>query len=154
MKFPSELFGSVWHTTSLERYSMIVGDGCIKANPDIPDSERWGTKLGEKYFPFVRSLGGISVFDFRDFDAGATDWATFVPCRTEWQSAVWIEVDISKLGDSFKSAQSIRQLWHQMGSTRKFITQIEGAVIGSIPTLAFKQVLVYDTQKSSFSTLA
>ncbi|MGY5820761.1 hypothetical protein [Vibrio chemaguriensis] len=154
MEFPSELFGSVWHTTSLERYSMIVGDGCIKANPDIPDSERWGTNLGEKHFPFVRSLGGISVFDFRDFDADSTDWATFVPCRTEWQSAVWIEVDISKLGDSFKSAQSIRELWHEVNSTRKFITQIEGAVIGSIPILAFKQVLVYDTQKSSFSTLA
>ncbi|WP_278370487.1 hypothetical protein, partial [Pseudoalteromonas lipolytica] len=110
MEFPSELFGSVWHTTSLERYSMIVVNGCIKVNPDIPDSERWGTKLGEKHFPFVRSLGGISVFDFRDFDVDATDWATFVPCRTDWQNAVWIEVDISKLGDRFKSAQSISPL--------------------------------------------
>lgn len=154
MEFPLELLGSVWHTTNLERYSMIVSDGCIKANPDIPDCDRWGTKLGEKHFPFVRSLGGVSVFDFRDFDTDAKDWTTFVPCRTDWQSAVWIEVDISKLGDSFKSAQSIRELWHEVNSTRKFITKIEGAVIGSIPKLAFKQILVYDTKKSSFCTLA
>ncbi|MFZ3464557.1 hypothetical protein [Vibrio harveyi] len=153
MEFPPELLGSVWHTTSLERYAMIVDDGCIKANPNIADTERWGTQLGEKYFPFVRSLGGVSVFDFRNFDIDSTDWATFVPCQTNSQSAVWIEIDISKLGDNFKSARSIRDLWHQMGSTRKFITRIEGAVLGEIPTSAFKKILYYERQRRAFFTL-
>lgn len=153
MEFPSELYGSVWHTTSLERYLMITDDGCIKASPDIPESERWGTKLGAEHFPFVRSLGGISVFDFRDFDTNATDWATFVPCRSDWKSAVWIEIDVSKLGDSFKSAQSIRELWYEMNSTRKFITRIEGAVLGLIPASAFRQVLHYERQNGFFSCL-
>ncbi|ABI38919.1 conserved hypothetical protein [Shewanella sp. MR-4] len=161
MNFPQELLGTVWHTTSIERYKMIVRDGCIKANPSLPDSERWGTKLGEEHFPFVRSLGGVSVFDFRNFDVnsyskkfGAANWATFVPCRSDWRSAVWVEIDFSSLGGNFISGQSIREMWYKMDSTRKFITQIEGAVIGVIPTSAFKQVLFYDTRKSSFSRLA
>lgn len=154
MRFPAELRGSVWHTTSPERYSMIVGDGCIKANPDIPDNERWGTSLGEKHFPFVRSLGGVSVFDFRNFDVDTTDWAAFVPCRSDWKSAVWIEIDISMLGNNFISGQSIRELWHKMDSTRKFITKIEGAVIGSISKSAFKKVLHYEQRSASFITLA
>ncbi|PKG37080.1 hypothetical protein [Psychromonas sp. Urea-02u-13] len=154
MKFPTELSGRVWHTTNLERYAMIVADGVINANPDIPDNERWGTGLGEEHFPFVRSLGGVSVFDFRNFDVDVTDWGAFVPCRTDWQSAVWIEIDISVLGNSFISGQSIRELWHKMDSTRKFMTQIEGAVIGSIPTSAFKKILHYEQQSSSFNTLA
>lgn len=78
--------------------------GCIKANLNIPNTERRGTKLGKKHVPLVRSLGGISAFDYRDFDADGTDWATFVPYQTGWQSAVWIEVDISKLGDNQAAA--------------------------------------------------
>ncbi|HIF9218062.1 TPA: hypothetical protein ACX6QF_003606 [Photobacterium damselae] len=135
---------------------MIINDGCIQANPNIPDNERWGTKLGEKYYPFVRSLGGVSVFDFREFDVQVhnnkfgNDWATFIPCRSDWQSTIWIELDISKLGNNFKSGQTIREMWHKMKSSRKFISKVEGAVIGSIPISAFKQVLIYEKCNEKF----
>src|SRR5690606_33469494 len=138
MKFPNKLHGSVWHSTSVERYTMIKADGQITANPALPDSERWGTGLGEDYYPFIRSLGGISVFDFRSFHVkqynrkyGDSYWSTLVPCRSGWEQAVWIELDILQLGDNFLSGKTVRQLWQDTNSVRKFIAGIEGAVLGS-----------------------
>ena len=37
--------------------------------PDVPDGERWGTSHGPDYYPYVRTLVGISLFDFNEFDA-------------------------------------------------------------------------------------
>lgn len=157
MKFPTKLYGSVWHSTSIERFSKIKADGKIKANPDLPNSERFGTKLGPKYYPFVRSIGGVSVFDFRNFDVdtynhkfSVSNWALFVPCRSGWTETVWIEVDIQQLTNTFLSGQEIRELWKNTNSSRKFITIIEGAVIGAIPSTAFKQVLLYQSCSEQF----
>ncbi len=41
-------------------------------------------------------------------------------------------------------------MWREMKSSRKFISKIEGAVIGSIPISAFKQVLIYDKRNEKF----
>jgi len=61
------LRGSVWHTTNCDRYKSILADGAILPEPSIPDSDRWGTGLGTIGCPYVRSIGGVSLFDFRDF---------------------------------------------------------------------------------------
>ena len=161
MKFPNKLYGSVWHSTSIERYEKIKSDGEIKAEPDLPDKERFSTALGDKHYPFVRSIGGVSVFDFRTFDVkkynhqfGASNWATFAPCRTGWTETIWIEVDILQVKDTFISGQEIREKWKNENSSRKFITIIEGAVIGSIPSSAFKKVLLYKSIHNEFVDVA
>ena len=63
-----ELWGGVWHTTHPERFLSILNDGAILLEPPIPNDERWGVGLGPDHYPFVRSIGGVSLFDFRDFD--------------------------------------------------------------------------------------
>lgn len=161
MKFPRELYGKVWHSTSMPRYEMIKAERKIIPNPDLPDSERWGTYLGPDFYPFVRSIGAVSVFDFRFFNVeqytrnyGLSNWATFAPCHTNLDETVWIEIDTTSLKDSFLSGQAIRELWHETNSTRKFITIIEGAVIGEIPESTFKKVLLYQRDIEKFSQLA
>lgn len=161
MKFPKKLYGSVWHSTSIERFEKIKADGRIKANPDLSDKERFSTKFGAKHYPFVRSIGGVSVFDFRTFDVkkyshkfSVSNWATFAPCRTGWAETIWIEVDILQLKDTFLSGQQIRELWKSENSSRKFITIIEGAVMEFIPSSAFKQVLLYKSSSNEFIKIA
>jgi hypothetical protein len=62
------LRGGVWHNSDSERYKGIISAGAILPEPPIPDSDRWGTGLGTIGCPYVRSIGGVSLFDFRDFD--------------------------------------------------------------------------------------
>lgn len=58
------LRGGVWHTTDSERYKGILSAGAILPEPPIPDSDRWETGLGTIGCSYVRSIGGVSLFDF------------------------------------------------------------------------------------------
>jgi hypothetical protein len=80
-----ELCGRIWHTTTEERFEGILRSGEISPEPDIPASDRWSTGLGPEHYPYVRSLGGVSLFDFRQFNAQAyskkyplSQWRAFV----------------------------------------------------------------------------
>ena len=84
--FPNHLMGALWHSTSLERFSRIIECGAISPTPDIPDSERWCTGNGEKNYPYVRHIGGVSLFDFLDVNLEVyskeyplSSWSSFVP---------------------------------------------------------------------------
>ena len=103
-EFPDELHGRVWHTTIPVRYDGILRTGSIVPNPAIPDSERWGTGLGPKHYPYVRVLDGVSLFDFHGFDAKTysdeypgSSWRTFVPYRCDKGAAIWMEIDTTRL---------------------------------------------------------
>src|SRR5438309_5175332 len=63
-----KLRGGLWHTTHLDRYRNILTEGSIVPEPNIPNSDRWKTSQGEDYYPYVRMLGGVSLFDFDEFD--------------------------------------------------------------------------------------
>ena len=69
MKLPAELKGRVWHTTSLVRFQQILRDQAILPEPPTVDnSERWKTGSRPELYPYVRVIGGVSLFDFRNFD--------------------------------------------------------------------------------------
>lgn len=158
--FPNELLGAVWHTTSLSRYRKITKSGAILAEPSLTDNERHGTGGGSKLYPFVRSIGGVSVFDFREFNPikhyetfKIINWPYFVFGHNHEEDSVWIEIDTDDLSDSFKSAQEIRKMWHKQNSNRKFMTGIEGAILGSVSINAFKAVLIYSKDTGEFIKL-
>ena len=87
MAFPKELLRSVWHTTSLERYRQIsIDEAILPEPPTIPDSERWKAGEGPDLYPYVLKIGGVSLFDFREFDEDQysedcliSSWGAFVP---------------------------------------------------------------------------
>jgi hypothetical protein len=81
-----QLHGGLWHTTSSDRFESILATGAILPEPNIPDSKRWCTGGGSEHYPYVRTLGGVSLFDFDQFDPGiygercpSSTWAYFVP---------------------------------------------------------------------------
>lgn len=96
----ARLSTGLWHTTHPERYASILRTGAILPEPAISDDLRWKAANGPRGCPFVRAIGGVSLFDFRGFDPETYDsefvlstWTTFVPYIEEWGCSAWIEVD-------------------------------------------------------------
>ncbi len=142
----AELVGGVWHITSQGRFRRILELGAILPEPDIPEGERWGTAVGPEGYPYVRSIGGVSLFDFRGFEAESyseeyptSSWGTFVPCLDSWDSAIWIEIDHECLGPAFISGVELLTRRKAEGSFRRIMPLIEAAHIGPLPCLAFKR---------------
>ena len=143
----SQLVGSIWHTTSWERYHSILSMDSISPEPPIPNSDRWSTKAGPRWYPFVRSIGGVSLFDFREFEAGEYDaryplsnWREFVPARDNWNVAIWIEIDLA-VGAPFVDPSTLLARWKENGGGRRIMPLIEAAYVGPIPLKSFGRVL-------------
>lgn len=131
----NRLAGSLWHTTSVARFGSILATGFIMVEPGLPEKERYG---GD---PFVRSLGGVSLFDFPagfDFEKYNAEIPTnslgeFVPFKRSWGHSVWLRLDTDALALGIRSGKAIRALWKDLGSVKRFIAEVEGAHLGDIP---------------------
>lgn len=140
----ARLGNGVWHATHPERFVSIMAEG-LKAEPAISNGERWKTSRGPEFYPFVRKIGGVSLFDFTNFDPDIYDrshpmsnWRAFVPHREDWAGAVWIQVDREMIGSRFISTDELVVRWDQGGHHRHTIMpRIECACVGDIPTVAF-----------------
>jgi hypothetical protein len=145
-----ELCGRIWHTTTEERFDRILRSGEISPEPEIPDAERWSTGSGPKHYPYARSLGGVSLFDFRRFDAEEysrrypmSQWRAFVPCQRSRNSAVWIEIDHEQLGGQFISGSELIARWEaEEAHGHRIMPHIEAAHLGPVPRRAFKRAFL------------
>jgi len=142
-----QLQGSVWHMTNSDRFQRILASGAILPEPEMPDCERWSTSQGSRWYPYVRTLGGVSLFDFRDFDPEKysqanpnSSWREFVPYRSEWNEAVWIEIDFAKLGDAFISGIDLLDRWNTDKVGNRIMPALEAAHLGPLPCVAFKRL--------------
>ena len=150
MKFPELLNNRLWHTTKIERFQQIVKCGYILAEPAIEDKYRWKTRNGPENYPFVRTLGGISVFEFNEFNPDnyaklypISSWHTFVPYRKDWGVSLWIEIDKEKIDNHFMNGESVLQLWREReAQCHPIMPIIEAAYLSALPVTMFKQVLV------------
>ncbi len=121
-----ELWGGVWHTTRPDRFLSILDDGAVLPAP--PNSDHKGT--------FAQSLGGVSLFDFRELDrllVPSSAWRTFVPYKTNWAGAVWLEVDHERSGKDLISAGNLIEKWHDSGNYPNILPRLEGVHIGKLP---------------------
>lgn len=132
----------LWHTTSEARFHEIVRSGSVLPDPPIADSERWKTHLGPDGYPFVRKLGGVSLFDFRAFDPALyerdyplSSWHEFVPFRQSWGRSIWLQVDAEGVLANLVGGRDLVARWKADGAYRHSIMPlIECAHIGPIPT--------------------
>lgn len=155
------LRGGLWHTTSECRYKGIQICRAILANPPIPERERWGTQAGPLGWPFVRKLGGVSLFDFDGFDAQAyqhrwpsSSWRQFVPIRPSWGASVWIEIDRSGVANKLLSGCALLEKWHDEGAHRhQLMPLIEACHMGDIPQDLFVRVLAIGKGDAAFRSL-
>ena len=160
-RFPAELQGHLWHTTTPLRYEGILREGGILPNPSIPDEERWKTSQGPDYYPYVRVLGGVSLFDFTDFDPAGygekyplSTWREFVPYRRNHAAAIWMQIDRGKLGQAFLSGDAVLARWKQEGAYEHTIMPlIEAAHLGRLPLTAVTRVLRVDAENPIFVEL-
>lgn len=149
--FPNILRDSIWHTTSVDRYREILAHGNIVVEPRIGDRERWSTACGSQLYPYVRTLGGISLFDFNGFDPVAyeeryplSSWREFVPYRSMWGASIWIEIASPSRLPGFISGLDLLAQWKRDQVGNRIMPVIEAAHIGSISTNEFGRVVISD----------
>jgi len=119
----------------------------VLPEPPMGDSERWSSSQGRAYYPYVRTLGGVSLFDFRGFESDRysemypiSTWREFVPYRSAWKEAVWIEIDTKAIGRGFISGPALLERWKADKVANRIMPEIEAAHLGRIPCTVFKSV--------------
>tara|TARA_R110000824_G_scaffold381173_1_gene573811 strand:+ start:672 stop:1217 length:546 start_codon:yes stop_codon:yes gene_type:complete len=139
----------IWHVTHPDRFEGIMNEG-LKPEPNIPNTERWKTSRGPKFYPFVRKIGGVSLFDFRKFDPNIyctthpmSNWHQFVPHPKDWGGAVWICINQAALGLRFLSADEVVKRWDTTGNYRNTVMpRIECCCTGDIPISCFNSAFI------------
>lgn len=147
----SKLHGKLWHMTHPCRFLGIMQSAAILPEPEIDNAFRHNTKRGEEFYPYVRFIGGVSLFDFHQFDPQSyadvcpfSNWQTFVPCYEGWGCAVWIEIDRAQMqaSERFICGGCLgRRLRSERAYHHLFMPRIEAAYIGELPTTAFKKII-------------
>ncbi|TXH69762.1 MAG: hypothetical protein E6Q85_08375 [Thiothrix sp.] len=145
----------------MDRYISIVKSGSILVEPDIPDLERWCTGLGEKNYPFVRHIGGVSLFDFNGFNWRSysekytlSSWSSFVPKQKDWAYTVWLKIDKEKIKNNFIDGAALLKRWKsEYKFNHNIMPLIECAHIGDLPITSCSSVLVYDDSLQKFTQL-
>lgn len=144
------LVGCLWHTTRPDRFASILeGDG-ILPEPNIPESDRWKTSKGPEFYPYVCKLGGVSLFDFNNFDQEnynrkypLSTWREFIPFRLVWGSAVWIEIDREAVKNCLIPGGELLARWKKEEAHHHAIMPlIEAAHIGMISITTFSRALL------------
>jgi hypothetical protein len=90
-----------------------------------------------------------ACFDFRKFnreqyseDFPVSTWAEFVPYRSEWKEAVWIQIDIDKLGKAFISGEDLLARWKSAKVGNRIMPKMEAAHVGPLPHTAFRTIFI------------
>jgi len=159
--FPNLLLDKLWHTTSSIRYKMIIDSGWILPNPPIPEKERWGVSQGPDFYPYVRSIGGVSLFDFEAFDPDnysekypLSSWREFVPYRRTWGHSIWIEINRDLIAEAFIDGQMLLDKWkHEKAYKHNIMPIIEAAHNGPIALGAINSVYKFGKDIDGFETL-
>ena len=155
--FPEFLLSGLWHCTSLERFNKILQTGAIKCEPDIPDSDRF-CSAKDSIYPFVRSLGGVSLFDFREFSPQAyskkypcSSWWTFAPNCERFDTTIWIKVDAIKVSGNLVIGRDLLKCWKKLKQCRRSIMPIiECAYIGDLDISCFTSAYRFDVPSNMF----
>jgi hypothetical protein len=150
-----ELQGGLWHTTHPSYFQRILTLGAILPEPDIPESNRWKTSRGPDYHSYVRTIGGVSLFDFDGFQPEKynkkyplSNWEYFVPYRKDWQSAVWIEINRAQVADRFISSTELVERWKAKAAFHHSIMPyIEAAYLGELKRSAFIRAFIVEAGK-------
>lgn len=136
----------LWHTTSPDRFQAIRHFGAICPNPQgLPESARWHTACGPDKYPLVRSISGVSLFDFTMIESldkykercPSSSIYQFIPWDRRWTESVWIEIDREAVSAGLWSVEEVKSHWERGNVSRSFMPEIEAAHIGDLPSSAF-----------------
>lgn len=88
------LAGKLWHATHIDKALAIIADGQVRPDADA-----------KHVYGYCRSLGGVSLFDFRHGDANAervlhcgwTRWLGGHHADDEDEIGIWFEIDPTRV---------------------------------------------------------
>jgi hypothetical protein len=154
----TELRGRLWHTTHPDRFNAILASGAILPDPDI---QNWKALGGKDCCSYARKLGGVSLFDFDQFDPKSYEeeyrlstWWAFVPYIEDWGCAVWIEIYREKVAPHLVSRSDLVERWTSDKAYRhNFMPYIEAVHIGPLPRTAFKRAFLVQKEDNDFHPL-
>lgn len=149
-KLHDRLYGGLWHTTRPDRVLSIVASQSILVEPDIDDRERWNTANGPRNYPIARAIGGVSLFDFCEFDSENYDqrfplssWRTFVPHVQSWRGSVWLQIDRDVVKNQLMSSDTLLRKWKYEGfHSHNILPALEAAHIGDLPVSAINSAFL------------
>jgi len=170
-EIPKELLNEVCHTTTLNSFLNIYETGFILINPDstMLEYKKYGNVNCPNNDTYVRSLGGISVFDFKNFSIKAYDryvnntWEVlsadlyrFLPNHIRNESdglSVWIVIDTTK-SNTYRDRNVLYEEWQSAAKNGlQFIPKVEATFFENIPVQWVKKVCIYDISKKTFQAL-
>jgi hypothetical protein len=154
--------GRLWHTTHPDRFKNILQTEAILPEPNLPDTDRWKTAQGPEFYPYVRTLGGVSLFDFAKFHAGRyskkcsnSSWWEFVPYQSHWGASVWIEIDRELTAPKFISGTDLLARWNtEKKWQHSIMPYIEAAHVGPLPRAAFRGAFLVTDRDTTIRKLA
>lgn len=157
----AKLLGGLWHTSHPDRFKRILEMGFILPIPENPNPDGWKTMSGGPYVTYAHTLGGVSLFDFDQFDAEKyreecplSTWETFVPFREKWGSSVWIEIDRLMVAPNLISGSALVERWKADNAYGKsLMPYIEAVHVGPLPRAAFKRAFLVGTEDDRFHEL-
>ena len=155
------LRSGLWHTTSERRYEGILSRGPSSWSRRFAEHERWGTRCGPQGWGYVRTLGGVSLFDFAGFDVDcyearypSSSWREFVPFRRSWGASVWIEIDREKASEALLPGEELVARQHKERAHRhRIMPHIEACYLGDVPEKLFVRVLAIGTGDQAFRSV-
>ena len=117
--------------------------------------------FGPDGWPYVRTLEGVSLFDFAGFDPEAYSakyplgsWREFVPFRRSWGASVWIEIDRGKAATSLVGADElVARQKHEKAQRHRIMPFIEACYLGDLPSGLFLRVLVVANGDREFRSI-
>jgi len=149
-EIPKELLDTVCHTTTVESFLSICESGYIFINPDpsILKHKKFGNAQDENNQTYVQNLGGVSVFDFKNFSIEAYNrylnntWEAlspelyrFLPNHNRNQQdgfSVWMIIDTTKCKTYINRESLYRQWQTAQIKGLKFIPKVEAAILSDI----------------------
>jgi len=160
-EFPAVLRAQLWHTTPRERYEQILKSGAILPNPPIAADLRWKASRGPHYYPYVRTLGGVSLFDFEGFDpvrysaeCPMSSWREFVPYSRTWGTSIWIEIDRCAIADKLVTSEQLAERQNREKAHRHtLMPRIEVAYLGPIQVAKFRRAFTCGIDQPTFKEI-
>lgn len=156
-----ELVGNLWHTTYPDRFQDILASGAILPESGIQNWKAVGVGYGEDCCSYAHKLGGVSLFDFDQFDQTGyetkyplSSWDAFVPYLWDC-GAVWIEIDREKVAPGLISASNLVDRWNSDKAYKhNIMPYVEAVYLGPLPSSAFKRAFLVREGENQFESLS
>ena len=160
-KLINNLLNSVCHTTTISSFIKIYESKYIYVYPDpkILEHEKYGNVNCPNNNTYVRSLSGISLFDFKDFSLeeydkffkpSYGDLYRFLPIHKRNEKdkiSIWLIIDVT-LTDKYINREKLYSQGSSESKNSQFIPKAEATILGDIPIDWIKEVIIFKKENN------